>query len=70
MIDFLSAHDGHFYIYAPKRDPYLRKRWQESHPAENWNELRGLATYSRAKGIRFGVGLLDPKGTSRKLEKD
>ena len=27
--DFLRHHGYQFYIYAPKSDPYLRRRWRE-----------------------------------------
>ena len=33
-IAFLKLHGYDFYIYAPKADPYLRKRWREDHPAD------------------------------------
>jgi hyaluronoglucosaminidase len=58
--DTMRALHGHgygFYLYAPKADPYLRRRWQEPHPA---SEERSLAEFARAceeQGVRFGVGL-------------
>jgi hypothetical protein len=52
------APDGYrFYLYAPKADAFLRKRWQEPHPAA---ELAALATFRdrcRSAGVRFGLGL-------------
>ncbi|MFP4623147.1 MAG: beta-N-acetylglucosaminidase domain-containing protein, partial [Gemmatimonadota bacterium] len=54
---FLGRHGFGFYIYAPKADPYLRKRWQEDHPPEAAAALAGLARSCRDAGIRFGVGL-------------
>ena len=32
-IRFLRPYGYGFYLYAPKADPYLRRRWQEPHPA-------------------------------------
>ena len=46
-----------FYIYAPKADAFLRKRWREDHPAETAAALRVLSGRCRALGVRFGVGL-------------
>lgn len=46
-----------FYLYAPKADVYLRKRWQELHPPEMALQLQHLSAACRAQGVRFGVGL-------------
>ena len=54
---FLAPHGYRFYLYAPKGDPYLRRRWQEPHPAEWAARLAELAAGCRAAGVRFGVGL-------------
>ena len=53
----LKPHGYTFYIYAPKADAFLRKRWRESHPAETADALRALAGQCHAMGVRFGVGL-------------
>lgn len=45
------------YIYCPKGDPYLRKRWQEHWPGHQWRELVGLSAAYRERGLHFGVGL-------------
>jgi len=45
------------YLYCPKEDPFLRKRWQEDWPREEWADLQAMAlTYARS-GVQFGVGL-------------
>jgi hyaluronoglucosaminidase len=54
---FLAPHGYRFYLYAPKADPYLRRRWQEEHPAALAGEIRRLAEHCRAAGVRFGIGL-------------
>jgi hypothetical protein len=46
-----------FYIYAPKSDPFLRRRWQEPHPDDDAEELHELSLAARAQGVRFGIGL-------------
>lgn len=56
-IAFLKRHGYDFYIYAPKADPYLRKRWREDHPADMAAALYNLAARCRALNVRFGVGL-------------
>ena len=56
-IAFLAPHGYRFYLYAPKADLFLRRRWQEPHPAAEAERLAALAAYCRAQGVRFGVGL-------------
>lgn len=46
-----------FYLYAPKADPFLRRRWQEPHPPELWAELTAFAGACKSAGVRFGLGL-------------
>ena len=54
---FLAPHGYGFYLYAPKADPYLRRRWREPHPDEEMAALTAFAADCRAAGVRFGVGL-------------
>lgn len=56
-VEFLAQHDYRFYLYAPKADAYLRRRWQEPHPDELAERIATLARRCRAAGVRFGVGL-------------
>ena len=44
-------------IYCPKGDPYLRHRWWQDWPAEQWGQLQQLSTEYRASGLNWGVGL-------------
>ena len=53
----LAPHGYGFYFYAPKADPYLRRRWHEPHPDEDASHLRQLAQLCRENGVRFGIGL-------------
>jgi hyaluronoglucosaminidase len=46
-----------FFHYAPKADPFLRRRWRERHPDAQAAELTDLSLHCRALGLRFGVGL-------------
>jgi hypothetical protein len=54
---FLAGHGYRFYLYAPKADPYLRRRWQERHPADAARRLGIFAAHCHRIDMRFGVGL-------------
>jgi hyaluronoglucosaminidase len=56
-IDFLAPHGYRFFLYAPKADAFLRKRWQEEHPAEEMRALSALALHCKKSNVAFGVGL-------------
>ncbi|HET7274988.1 MAG TPA: beta-N-acetylglucosaminidase domain-containing protein [Longimicrobiaceae bacterium] len=56
-VSFLGSRGYGFYLYAPKADPYLRRRWDEEHPAEMARGLAGLAARCREEDVRFGIGL-------------
>ena len=56
-IAFLAGHGYRFYIYAPKADVFLRRRWREPFPDAAALQLAGLAQHCRALGVSFGVGL-------------
>ncbi|HEX4198977.1 MAG TPA: beta-N-acetylglucosaminidase domain-containing protein [Caulobacteraceae bacterium] len=53
----LKAAGYGFYIYAPKADVFLRRRWREDSPAEIGDGLAALSAHCRGLGLRFGVGL-------------
>ena len=58
--DTIAVHAPHgygFYIYAPKADAYLRKRWREPFPDEDTRHLGAVSERCRNLGVRFGVGL-------------
>ena len=46
-----------FYLYAPKFDPFLRRKWQERHPDNLIDRLAKLSRHCKSTGVRFGVGL-------------
>jgi hypothetical protein len=56
-VGFLAPYGYRFYLYAPKADAFLRRRWQEPYPDDALAELRGFAEACRAAGVRFGIGL-------------
>ena len=47
-VRFLRPHGYSFYIYAPKADPWLRRRWQEPHPEPELAELAAFREVCRA----------------------
>lgn len=56
-VSFLAPHGYRFYLYAPKGDAYLRRRWQEPHPPDAVAGLSALARHCRSQDVRFGIGL-------------
>ena len=57
IIDFLRYGGYQMYIYAPKGDPFLRRRWREPLPEGTLRHLSALSAYGAANGISIGVGL-------------
>lgn len=55
--EFLKSHGFGFYIYAPKDDAYLRKKWREPWPEEVMQHLIHLADVYARSGVSWGVGL-------------
>jgi hypothetical protein len=53
----LASHDFRFFIYAPKADANLRRRWQSPHPAEETAALAAFSAACRDAGVAFGIGL-------------
>jgi hypothetical protein len=56
-VRYLRPHGFSFYLYAPKADPYLRRRWQEPHPEAELEALGQFRDICRAEQVRFGIGL-------------
>jgi hypothetical protein len=56
-VDFLRDAGFGFYIYAPKGDPYLRRKWREPQPLDALEQLAALGARCRTRGIDFGIGL-------------
>jgi hypothetical protein len=57
LAPFLRKHGGSFYIYAPKRDAHLRKRWREIWTDDYLRELSQLRNHFHHHQIQFGVAL-------------
>ena len=56
-VRFLAPHGYGFYLYAPKADAWLRRRWQEPYPEAELAELAAFREACRDSGVRFGIGL-------------
>lgn len=54
---FCKQHGLDFFIYGPKADAFLRKRWRDEWPREYLNFLARNSKAFRENGIRFGVAL-------------
>jgi hypothetical protein len=54
-VDFLREVGYQFYIYAPKADPFLRRRWCEPLPEETLRHLSELSARGTANGISIGT---------------
>jgi hypothetical protein len=54
---FLAKTGGTFYIYAPKQDPQLRKKWREEWSPDYLSGLNHLKEVFHQSHIKFGVGL-------------
>ena len=56
-VRFLRPHGFLFYLYAPKADAFLRRRWRDPYPEDELEALAAFAQACRAEGVRFGIGL-------------
>ena len=56
-VDFLADWGYRFYIYAPKGDPFLRRRWREPAPLQTIRHLSELSSRCKDRGIALGIGL-------------
>ena len=57
VVRFLAPYGYRFFLYAPKADAFLRRRWQEPHPEAELEELARFGTLCRRLDVRFGIGL-------------
>jgi len=56
-VDFLRDKGFQFFIYAPKADAFLRRRWREPMPEQTMQHLADLSLRCREQGLTFGIGL-------------
>jgi hyaluronoglucosaminidase len=55
--EFLRDCGYRFYVYAPKAEAFLRRRWREPIPADTERRLADLKSHCRELGVHFGIGL-------------
>jgi hyaluronoglucosaminidase len=53
----LAEHGYNFFHYAPKADPYLRRKWTHTHPLEDGEQIKAFGAFCKDLGVTFGVGL-------------
>jgi len=57
MARFMAGAGYRFYCYAPKADPYLRRRWRENWPQQEFRQLLTFREQCRSLGLQWGLGL-------------
>jgi hyaluronoglucosaminidase len=55
--DFLQQNNYQYYIYAPKADRYLRRKWSEPWPASDYANLQQLSDVYQQAQVDWGVGI-------------
>ena len=48
-VSFLKPHGYGFYLYAPKFDLFLRERWAEDHPSDQFDALKTFGAHCRSQ---------------------
>lgn len=56
-VSFLAPYGFRFYLYAPKFDQHLRRKWKVPYPKDLADRLVSLSSHCRQSGVRFGIGL-------------
>ena len=46
VLEFGAERGMNTYLYAPKDDPYHRKRWRVAYPRRQWRELQRLIRHA------------------------
>ncbi len=57
VVSALSEKGYGFFIYAPKADQHLRKKWDKPYPAKKQRELQGFVGHCKKHGVQPGIGL-------------
>lgn len=55
--EFLAGNGFDFYIYAPKDDACLRRRWREPWADDQFESLKRLGRTYSDRGVQWGIGL-------------
>ena len=62
LFAFGAARGMNTYLYAPKDDPYHRKRWRQPYPKSKWRELLRLIRAAQTRRIDFVYGFHPGEG--------
>ena len=62
LFQFGAARGMNTYLYAPKDDPYHRKRWRVAYPPGAWRALAGLIRQAHKESIDFVYGFHPGEG--------
>ncbi len=62
IFQFGAARGMNTYVYAPKDDPYHRKRWRQPYPKAKWQALVDLVGIAKKHEIDFVYGFHPGKG--------
>jgi hyaluronoglucosaminidase len=62
LFEFGAARGMNTYLYAPKDDPYHRKRWRRPYPHAQWNQLLRLIHAAQKRQIDFVYGFHPGEG--------
>lgn len=62
LFRFGAARGMNTYVYAPKDDPYHRRRWREPYPQGEWRALLNLIRAAQAQRIDFVYAFHPGKG--------
>ncbi|MGN0901796.1 MAG: beta-N-acetylglucosaminidase domain-containing protein [Succinivibrio sp.] len=57
LMDFISHYGYSYYIYAPKNDQCLRRRWEDDFDTAYLTKLKEMSLLARERGLDFGVGI-------------
>lgn len=67
LISFISDNDYSYYIYAPKNDSSLRRKWYEDFSKDKIDFLKRLSLHCEKSSIDFGIGM-SPLGITSDLK--
>jgi len=62
LFEFGARRGMNVYLYAPKDDPYHRKRWRDPYPKPQWRKLVQLIAMAQRNQIEFVYGFHPGEG--------
>ncbi len=68
LISFIRNYNYSYYIYAPKNDSFLRRKWFDNISNDHIDFLKRLSEHCKNNSIQFGVGI-SPLGITKDLQK-